>query len=849
MTDDNNVSQVVDSSQTISNKVNWEDVERYLQFFAAVEDLWQSEVHCYCWMQEKGAITGYGVKFSSYEELFESYHALKFSYGVDSLPNPHITLNLTKHTGRKKKDIEATRVFCLDIDRVLTREELLTTIKAGVPSLVVESSPGKYHFYWKCAAGVGLEEWSLVQAGLASWFEGDIQLSGITHLIRVPGFPRVCKDGTIWTPRVILDDGEHKPMPVDAELLSEGKAALEVLSKERKEVAKGTRGLVNGRFNEKEWQEKAAQIGEVGKRNEALYGAVHAFVLHGGEDRAGSDLEPQAHAFGTRLNDSFKVPLGDDEAGTCIASAISRGSEARRKKARVLAEKDAANAAKLGEIREEIAEAREAGQAYDYDYSKGALASNRFSDKATVERVLQRFGERLVKAGKVLYAFNDNTCTWNSENENPGTVSGYVETTLAEVKYDSQFIPELCSTRKGGFSEDLWKKETNRLLSHGAYRNCLSDVLISGEVRRGEASLFDASPYKILCANGVLDMVTGELRQPCAADYLLHNTRVNWNADARWDWWEEFLAEVFAQNEGTDLMVTLLKQVFGYSLTGSIGEQKIFIHYGEGSNGKSKILEALALISGSYSARMGGSTLSKSKNAIQKELDRHGAKIEGKRCILVDDVDSKTQWNEGLVKNFTSPSIPSRRLYEEERDIPNRAKFHIGCNEAPTPESENFGILRRLCIIPYKRQFSPSSAAEARIASRMQEFKEGILRWAVEGIRPALVSGTSISYPGEVESSVEDYRHEHFTTEGKLEVVFGDIGTVWAEEDLEWKSMHEIVEIVGSRVDLNEVHLGRVLKNKFRFENKRVREEGHINKTTYYKIPKICKKINRLSEL
>ena len=845
MTDTNNLPQCVDASQ---DKFNLEDLERFLRFFALDEDCWQSEVHCYCWMTDKAALAGFGIRFSPFEELLEDYNKLLED---NSCPTPHITLNLTKHTGRKKKDIEACRVFCLDLDHTLTSAQLKQIQSNVSPSLIVESSPAKYHCYWKAPAGMGLEEWSAVQAGLAALYDGDLDLSGITHLIRVPGFPRICKDGSLWVPRVVWDDGEHVPKLFGADLYNEGVEALSRLTEQRKEKAKKVKLLSNknGHFDEKEWQAKARELGDVGKRNDSLYGAVHAFVLGyaGSIDTAGaSDLESCAYDFGTRVNDSFALPLADDEAGTCIESAISHAVEARRKKAESQQQKDAANAAKLGEVTEKQQAAQDAGLVYPYDYSAGALLSARFSDSALIERVLQRFGDNLIRTGKLIYAFDERTRTWASDKEYPGTIERYVNTCMADVELDPRFIAELCSTGRGEYSESMARAAKAKARSHATRRNTFSDVMLSGEVRRDSVAVFDAEPFKLLCRNGVLDIVTGEMRQAEAGDYLLHSTGLNWNEHADYAWWEDFLGELFANNDGTTELVQFMREVFGYTLTGSIGEQKIFIHYGEGSNGKSKVLEALALICGSYSTRMGGGTLAKGKNAIQKELDRHGAKIEGKRCVLIDDVDSKTQWNEGLVKNFTSKGIPARKLYEEERDIPNRAKFHLGCNEAPAPESQNYGILRRLCIIHYKRQFEPSNAEEVRIEARMHEFREGILCWAVEGYRAVLKGSGKISYPLEVQGSVEDYRAEHFTTEGALEAIFGAIKAERKEEDLEWRSLQDLSKLV-SHLQLSAIALGTMLGNTFGFKSRREQTRGI--RTRYYLVPKNLRIPNKLNDL
>lgn len=475
---------------------------------------------------------------------------------------------------------------------------------------------------------------------------------------------------------------------------------------------------------------------------------------------------------------------------------------------------------------------------FKYDYDKGALAVSRFSDTAILDRVVQRYGAELIRTGKLIYGFDEVSREWVSNKQDPSTIDSMIRQVLEDCLTDERFIPELCLDRQNNFNDEKYKKAKEKLLGHRVFSNALQGIETSRKIKRGSISIFDSNPGHILCANGILDMQSLELRSPVAGDYLLHNNGVTWDENAEYGWFLDFLGEVFSENSDTVQMVNVIGEIFGYSLSGSVDEQKVFIHYGMGSNGKSKVLDALQLISGKYATRMGGTSLSKTKNAVQKELDRHGAKIEGKRTVIIDDLDSKTQWNEGLIKNFTSDIIPARRLYEEERDIPNRAKFHIGCNEVPTPETENYGILRRLFIIPYLRKFPPNSVIEERIKHSFKTGKAGILRWAVENYHKLKTEDRGIGANEEISLSLEDYREENFKQQGSLIAFFGEPGKEWLGEQLEWVEIGELVERCSlGGVMISKVALGRELSGTFGFKCQRERKEGcRVNR---YLVPKL----------
>jgi putative DNA primase/helicase len=74
--------------------------------------------------------------------------------------------------------------------------------------------------------------------------------------------------------------------------------------------------------------------------------------------------------------------------------------------------------------------------------------------------------------------------------------------------------------------------------------------------------------------------------------------RASYDAGARNAVWEAFLERV----QPLDVMRGFLKRSVGYSLTALTGEQKMFVNYGQGANGKSVFMNALAEIIGDYAA-------------------------------------------------------------------------------------------------------------------------------------------------------------------------------------------------------------------------------------------------------
>lgn len=744
-------NKIESSTQQLLNSA---DLNLYFDFITHGKG--HQEIYSGFWLGSSGKepIKGLGVWFGNIEDI-EIKHYELVTLG-EEFPTFHVTLNITSLSGRKTKHVQAVRIWCCDIDTKITPEECRKLVDKYSPGLVVESSPGKYHLYWQADKRVKLEEWLSIQAGITAELGGDLNLAELSHTIRVPGMARRTKDGLVWVPRVVYSQGytgdnetqvwapEHWQELVPG-VIEKGVKALEARKAKRAKNRLGaTKPGIYGA------EHRASEI-KAGERNQYLFDVVFGYARDGNEDIT----EESCIELAERVNSAFSEPLDESEVEKTSRSAFERGMSARQSKTAKILQ---AQKLLIGPIDLE----------FKYDYSAPELKKNRFTDMAIVQRVHQRFADCIVRIGKILYAFDLQNRTWTSQIRDNSVLHEYVKVCASDTQQDSNFVADLCTDARGGLVPDKIKQWQRHFSSSSIQKSIVSALEKDRHYPRMLVTNFDSNPYVFYCSNGALNMLSGELKEVNSKDYLLHQSSAVWDAKAECPWWLNFLEELFS---GQKHMVSFVQEVFGYSLSGSIEEQKVFVHYGSGCNGKSKVLFALRLLLGEYSALMGANALAHKKAAVEQEFQRIGVKTEGKRCMIIDDMDTKTQWNEGVIKGFTGPLIPVRRLYEEERDIPNRAKFHFGCNEAPEPESENFGILRRICIIPYNRVFTQDALKEREIVNEIEKEKSGILRWAVEGCKRVHTQG-GINYPSEVLLSTEEYREEHFNIEQAIQEMF-----------------------------------------------------------------------------
>lgn len=812
----------ISTEQLIANNYNPQEITAFLQFLDPT--VGQYFTCAFLDSESKQNISGYGVRFGKVEQIVADLDKL-----VGVKPTLHVTLNSTDHKGRRKENVTGTRVLCLDLDNFIGLEEIKRLKDKFKPHCIVRSSSNdegaKYHLYWRIS-NVSLESWSVFQLAIAQHFNGDKTLDGIAKTIRVPGVERKCKDGSIQMPEMVYLEGKIKPLNYDDILAlfpwydEEYKKAKETKELEREALRLQWKELNKGR---KKGEKVSVNPKESG-RNNALWHELYGTLMR--EEIGANEAELLILAY--ELNEAFGPECGgalsNYEVENVVDSALRTATDKLAEKAEAKERKKAESKALLSKMAE-IAAIPTNGFAgiFEYDYSVGSLRENRFTTLATVQRVLQRYLKYLARIGDTLYAFDDNEKIWRPQNKKPDIINDFVATCVRDIYRDPEF--------NSYFSTDKLKAALEKFSSHSFLSGVQQQLCLSSKIKRFSGTDFDRDSDLFFCANGVLNLRNGSLRDAKPEDMLLHRSGVIYDPNAEYGAWIEFLDEVFQDNENPAGMKEFLQRLFGYSLTGGIEAQKLFIHFGSGSNGKSKILQALSMLLGGYAAFMDGKGFLKSaKSSV--ELERVGARIAGRRLCIIDDLDTKAQWSEGIVKNLTSPTLVARRLYEEEANIPNRAKFHIGCNERPVPESQNYGLLRRLCIIPYPRQFEPSAEKEQELQEMLVSQLSGILNWALKG-RIGLLDGLGFKEPSEVGEMIIEYKREHFGSENAVERLLERVSSrvsVDAPEYAEhWHTINEILEHVNNGLEslnlperYNVTTIGTLLKSKFNAPERRV---------------------------
>lgn len=174
-------------------------------------------------------------------------------------------------------------------------------------------------------------------------------------------------------------------------------------------------------------------------------------------------------------------------------------------------------------------------------------------------------------------------------------------------------------------------------------------------------------------------------------------------------------------------LVYFVQEMFGYLLSSEMKAHSAFFLYGDGQNGKSTLMDILSLFFGELSvASFSIETLTTRPFAL--------AGLVGKRINICNEDESKFIRSDKFKSLISGDLVSAERKYGNVFEFRPRTKFIFSTNSMPTFDSVDFGLRRRIKIIPFLREITREKK-DTGILQKIQPELPGILRWAIEGLR------------------------------------------------------------------------------------------------------------------
>jgi len=265
------------------------------------------------------------------------------------------------------------------------------------------------------------------------------------------------------------------------------------------------------------------------------------------------------------------------------------------------------------------------------------------------------------------------------------------------------------------------------------------------------------------CANGIIDLKTGNLRPGQPKDYIKTFSPVTWSSiNTPCPTWERSLLEMFDSNKK---MVKYIQRLFGYAIMGHPKEHIFPIFCGRGRNGKGTAIEILNYILGNFSIETPAESLLKQKQTAPGSAPNSDMMaLQGKRVTFLSETGEGRHFNVAKIKWLSGGDpITGRHVYGKKQInfLPAFVMFLL-TNNNPILPADDYAAWKRIHLIMFNLSFvdDPKEDYERKIdrdlPEKLKKESSGILAWLVRGAIEYQKIG--INPPQLVKDQTNEYR-------------------------------------------------------------------------------------------
>ena len=261
----------------------------------------------------------------------------------------------------------------------------------------------------------------------------------------------------------------------------------------------------------------------------------------------------------------------------------------------------------------------------------------------------------------------------------------------------------------------------------------------------------DLNKYLFNAEKNTINLKTGESKEPEQKDLITKKSLFVYDKNAKCPTWEMFLMQIF--NNDLDL-IHFVQKALGYTLSGDISEQCMFILFGSGSNGKSTLLNVIQNLFGDYAVSTITDTFMKKNSEQTNDL----ARLKNTRLVIASEAEENKPMSESLIKQITGgDKITARFLYGEYFEFLPTFKIFMATNHKPKISGGDNGIWRRIKLIPFTVSI-PEEKRDKHLQEKLLEENAGILNWLLESYRMWEKEG--LKEPDAVREANDEYRFD-----------------------------------------------------------------------------------------
>lgn len=790
------------------------DVQEAKRFLCALSSQDGGEIFSFQTLYDVKAEHDVDQRLAEEKRLTRTIHG-RFDEVVDKLAEMNsegagvfVCVNRTTGMGLRGKDVNRIRSFFVDDDTDHLRPEDLEL----APSIVVRTKRG-YHFYWLASDSTSKDSFGPAQKALAERFDTDSSIFNLNRVMRIPGFMHNKGDPFMVTlehvdeqisyalsdmagafgldieahtykPRVIVDSEDISTIPIE----------------KRIQRAQGQlRAIGPAVRNSGDGHSKTMSACRVGNDF-----AIEDFTFLGLLQDWGSTCDPpwddqqlETFYYSTLASiDSSRFPWGgkllDPNYKSSRPAGVNPATAYRGENVPW-----SANSADTRSSNFSAGLSSVAGSA-DYDGPDIPAESLRPTASKQVVSVAALPQEQLVPSG---LSAEEARAVRRARNQRIGAPVHHImrnppdpdDTKRPAREMAHKLCDEYEFCRDDAkcvyiYSESYWQETSREMIDKFATQyTTFADLTVKkmreasglalSERHIAQIKWNQVKKTEVPLKNGVLDFMTGEIREHSSSDYLDRIIPIDYDADATCELWlqclEDWLPGMPEEHEA-------LQQFFGYILMPHALYKKALILYGDPDTGKSQICNiATALV--------GGTKFVCSITPDSMDDPKKLAPIKGKSLNCVPDLKRNTVLADGGFKQLVSTGDAiqlDQKFTRQETYIPT-AKHLFATNNLPSIRDMTDAVFRRLLILGFNHPV-PLEKQDSELEAKLEKELPGILRWAVDGARKLYTNSGRWPTVKSSQELLKDYKLEQnplfFYIRESGEVISGDMGRVPTEE-------------------------------------------------------------------
>jgi P4 family phage/plasmid primase-like protien len=375
-------------------------------------------------------------------------------------------------------------------------------------------------------------------------------------------------------------------------------------------------------------------------------------------------------------------------------------------------------------------------------------ASTQFSDLSNARLIQRKYGDKLISVAGTFYCFKG---THWARDEDKAASSRYIAA-----------LNQLVAQRANAIEEK--DEEKSKALIAWAHQCSNNSTMESCErILRKQlampATMLNRSNDLFVCANGTIDLRTGDLGPHEPLDLITLCAPTVYDPGAGAPRFKQFLTEIFTPD-----FIDFVQRWLGYCITGHVIEHKMVFHVGLPRSGKGTLMRLLGHVLGPYYS----TSASKLLNLDQSGATPDMARLMGQRMVTISETDDGVALKNDVVKLLTGGDpINARFLRENPIEFLPTHKLQLFTNHHPQVKGADEGTWSRIYVVDYPYTFGDAAAVASGAANRLKDLHldpklhaeaRGVLAWLVEGAKEWYRQG--LNAPDCVKAATERERQE-----------------------------------------------------------------------------------------